>query len=110
MITNLLYILPAILGLSILIFFHELGHYFMARRVGMRVETFAIGFGRPIYSWERDGVKWQIGWLLFGGYVKIAGQDPDEKRDPYTIPDSFFGKNRSTELKSRSQAPSSISS
>ena len=92
MITNLLYILPAILGLSILIFFHELGHYFMARRVGMRVETFAIGFGRPIYSWERDGVKWQIGWLLFGGYVNIAGQDPDEKRDPYTIPDSFFGK------------------
>lgn len=92
MLTSLLYILPAVLGLSILIFFHELGHYFMARRVGMRVETFAIGFGHPIYSWEHDGVKWQIGWLLFGGYVKIAGQDPDDKRDPYTIPDSYFGK------------------
>lgn len=92
MIINLLYLLPAILGLSILIFFHELGHYYMARRVGMRIETFAIGFGRPIYSWVRDGVKWQIGWLLFGGYVKIAGQETDDKRDPYDIPDGFFGK------------------
>lgn len=92
MFISLLYVLPAILGLSVLIFFHELGHYIMARRVGMRVETFSIGFGAPIYSWQWDGVKWQIGWLLFGGYVKIVGQDQDDKRDPYTIPDGFFGK------------------
>lgn len=92
MILSLLYVLFAIFGLSILIFFHELGHYFMARRVGMRVETFAIGFGRPIYSWEKKGVKWQIGWLLFGGYVKIAGEDPRGEKDPYEIPDGFFGK------------------
>lgn len=89
---SLMYIFLAILGLSILIFFHELGHYLMARRVGMRVETFAIGFGRPIYSWMHKGVKWQIGWLLFGGYVKIAGQDNDDTRNPYEIPDGFFGK------------------
>lgn len=89
---SLLYVILAILGLSVLIFFHELGHYYMARRVGMRVETFAIGFGRPIYSWMHNGVKWQIGWLLFGGYVKIAGQDIDDARDPYQIPDGFFGK------------------
>lgn len=92
MIVSLLYILLAILGLSVLIFLHELGHYYMARRVGMRVEIFAIGFGRPIYSWIKDGVKWQIGWLPFGGYVKIAGQDSNDERDPYDIPDSFFGK------------------
>lgn len=92
MISSLLYVVLAIFGLSILIFFHELGHYYMARRVGMRVETFAIGFGKPIYSWVRDGVKWQIGWLLFGGYVKIAGQDTEDTRDPYDIPDGFFGK------------------
>lgn len=92
MIVSLLYVLLAVFGLSILIFFHELGHYYMARRVGMRVETFAIGFGKPIYSWEKNGVKWQIGWLLFGGYVKIAGQEMDESKDPYEIPDSFFGK------------------
>lgn len=82
----------AILGLSFLIFIHELGHYFMARRVGMRVETFAIGFGRPIYSWEHDGVTWQIGWLPFGGYVKIAGTETDTDVDPYEVSDGFFGK------------------
>jgi regulator of sigma E protease len=92
MIVSFLYIFLAILGLSFLIFIHELGHYFMAKRVGMRVETFAIGFGRPIYSWMVGDVKWQIGWLLFGGYVKILGQDSDEKKDPYEIPDGFFGK------------------
>ncbi|HEV8052937.1 MAG TPA: site-2 protease family protein, partial [Parachlamydiaceae bacterium] len=92
MISSLLYVVLAVLGLSVLIFFHELGHYLMARRVGMRVETFSIGFGKPIYSWMRDGVKWQIGWLLFGGFVKIAGQETDDNKDPYAISDGFFGK------------------
>lgn len=92
MIVSFLYVLLAIFGLSLLIFVHELGHYYMARRVGMRVETFSIGFGSPIYSWQRDGVKWQIGWLLFGGYVKIYGMDNDDSRNPYEIPDGFFGK------------------
>lgn len=89
---SLFYIILAVLGLSFLIFIHELGHYFMARRVGMRVETFAIGFGKPLYSWEKNGTKWQIGWLLFGGYVKIAGSELDGDKDPYSIPDGFFGK------------------
>lgn len=88
----ILSIILALLCLSFLIFIHELGHYFMARRVGMRVETFAIGFGRPIYSWVRNGVKWQIGWLPFGGYVRIKGQETEEGGDPYEIPDGFFGK------------------
>lgn len=87
-----LYVIFAILGLSFLIFIHELGHYWMARRVGMRVETFAIGFGKPVYQWERDGVNWQIGWILFGGYVKIAGTESDDDLDPYEVPDGFFGK------------------
>lgn len=92
MFVSLLYILLAIFGLSILIFFHELGHYYMARRVGMRVETFSIGFGKPIYSWEKNGVKWQIGWLPFGGYVKLGGETNDAETDPYSIPDGYFGK------------------
>ncbi len=99
MFANLIYILLAILGLSFLIFIHELGHYWMARRVGMRVETFAIGFGKPIYSWVRDGVKWQIGWLLFGGFVKIAGTDTDSSVDPYEVKDGFFGKSPWDRLK-----------
>lgn len=92
MIISFMYVILAILGLSFLIFIHELGHYLVARRVGMRVEVFAIGFGKPIYSWEKDGVKWQIGWLPFGGYVKIAGSEMSDDKSPYDIPDGFFGK------------------
>lgn len=92
MIANLFYIILAILGLSLLVFVHEWGHYWMARRVGMRVEVFSIGFGKPLFSWMRDGVRWQVGWLPFGGYVKIAGQEIEKDKDPYSIPDSFFGK------------------
>ncbi|MEC7839864.1 MAG: site-2 protease family protein [Chlamydiota bacterium] len=92
MFESIIYIILALLALSFLIFIHELGHYWMARRVGMRVETFSIGFGKPVYSWMRDGVKWQIGWLIFGGFVKIAGQEPEDDRDPYEIEDGFFGK------------------
>lgn len=82
----------AILALSFLIFIHELGHYFMARRVGMKVDVFSIGFGKPVYSWLKDGVRWQIGWLPFGGYVKIAGTDTDKQQDLYAVKDGFFGK------------------
>ena len=92
MIISILYVLLAILGLSFLVFIHELGHYYMARRVGMRVETFSIGFGKPIYSWMKDHVQWQIGWLPFGGYVKIVGLDAGATVDPYEVQDGFFGK------------------
>ena len=92
MIISFLYVILALLGLSFLIFIHELGHYMVARWVGMRVETFSIGFGKPMISWERDGVKWQIGWLIFGGYVKIAGTETDDDKDPYEVKDGFFGK------------------
>ncbi len=92
MFVSLLYVILAILGLSFLIFIHELGHYWMARRVGMRVEVFSIGFGRPIFSWMHNGARWQIGWLLFGGYVKIAGQELEKGTDPYQVSDGFFGK------------------
>lgn len=89
---SILFFILAILALSFLIFIHELGHYLMAKKVGMRVETFSIGFGQAITSWMKDGTKWQIGWLPFGGYVKIAGTDTDVDKDPYSVSDGFFGK------------------
>lgn len=82
----------AILGLGLLVFIHELGHYWAARRQGMRVEAFAIGFGKPLFTWERDGVKWQICMLPFGGYVKIAGMQKEGNVEPSQIQDGFFGK------------------
>lgn len=95
---TVLQLILALIGLGFLVFIHELGHYWVARRVGMTVEVFSIGFGKPVYSWMRSGVKWQVGWLPFGGYVKIAGmelssndKDPS-KKDPYQISDGFYGR------------------
>jgi len=87
-----MYIIFAILGLGFLVFIHELGHYFVARRNGMRVEAFAIGFGKPIFTWVRDGVQWHICMLPFGGYVKIAGMQQEGSREPSEIKDGFYGK------------------
>lgn len=104
-ITSLLYLILSILGLSFLIFIHELGHYYMARRSGMRVETFSIGFGKPIYCWKRGDTNWQIGWFLFGGYVKIAGMDSEENKDPYEIKEGFFGKKPFERIKVAAMGP-----
>lgn len=92
MFEEICYILLAILGLGLLIFIHEFAHYIVARRVKMKVEVFSIGFGWPIYSWSRNGVKWQIGCLPFGGFVKIAGMQKEGLKEPYEIEDGFFGK------------------
>lgn len=89
---NIFNILLAALGLGFLIFIHELGHYWMARRTGMTVEVFSIGFGKPFYSWERKGVKWQLCYLPFGGYVRIAGMEKKGYLEPYDIPDGYYGK------------------
>ena len=90
--SSLLHIVLSIIGFGFLVFIHELGHYWVARKKGMRVEAFSIGFGRAIYSWTRDGVKWQISWLPFGGYVKIAGMQKEGNLEPHEITDGFFGK------------------
>lgn len=91
---NLVYLILSLIGLGVLIFFHELGHYIVARRVGMTVEVFAIGFGRPIFSWNHRGVRWQLGWIPFGGYVRIKGMEKEGNKEPHEIPDGYFGKNQ----------------
>jgi len=105
---SIFYAVFAVLGLSFLIFIHELGHYYVARRLGMRIEVFSIGFGKPIYAWKNQGVQWQIGWLLFGGYVKIAGMDSSEtseQRDLYEVKDGFFGKRPFDRIKVAAAGP-----
>lgn len=89
---DLMYILLAIVGLGFLVFIHELGHYWLAKRAGMKIEIFSIGFGRPLISWMFQGVKWQICLLPFGGYVKIAGMQREGKVEPCDVPDGFYSK------------------
>lgn len=90
MLENLLYVFFALVGVSFLIFIHELGHYLVARAVGIKVETFAIGFGKPIYTWEKNGVTWKICLLPFGGYVQMAGMDGNTKESGKEEPGGFF--------------------
>lgn len=67
-------IIQVILVLSALIFFHELGHYLVARLNRVRVEVFSIGFGKEIIGWyDRAGTRWKVGILPLGGYVKMFG-------------------------------------
>ncbi len=67
--------LVSILVLSILIFFHELGHYIVARLNGVYVEVFSIGFGKKIFAFKAFNTTWQISAIPLGGYVKMKGQD-----------------------------------
>ncbi|MBL8806571.1 MAG: RIP metalloprotease RseP [Rhodospirillales bacterium] len=76
------YVVPFILVLSVLVFVHELGHFWVARRCGVKVEVFSIGFGREIFGWtDRAGTRWKVSWLPLGGYVKMFG-DADAASTP----------------------------
>ena len=57
-----------------LVFFHELGHYLVARLFKIPAEIFSIGFGRELCGWtDRQGTRWKVAWLPLGGYVKFVG-------------------------------------
>ncbi len=99
MIENIIYIILAILGISFLIFIHEFGHYIAAKRAGMKIEVFSIGFGKAIFSWNIKGVQWKIGFLPFGGYVKIAGMQKENDKEPQDIENGFFSKSPLARMK-----------
>jgi regulator of sigma E protease len=57
-----------------LVFFHELGHYLVARLFGIPAEAFSIGFGHELFGWtDKQGTRWKVAWLPLGGYVKFVG-------------------------------------
>jgi len=70
------YVIPFLFVLTIVVFFHELGHFAVARWAGVTVETFSIGFGREIFGWiDAKGTRWKVSWIPLGGYVKFLGDD-----------------------------------
>src|SRR5262249_16867948 len=74
------YVVTFLVVLTILVFVHEFGHYWVARRCGVRVEMFSIGFGKELFGWtDKHGTRWKISLLPLGGYVKMFG-DTDEAR------------------------------
>ena len=76
--TTALAIVVAVLAVSLLIVVHELGHHWAARRSGMRVERFSVGFGPVVASFRRGGTEFAVSALPLGGYVKIAGMAPGD--------------------------------
>ncbi len=78
------YFIPFLIVLSILVFVHEWGHYWVGRRCGVRVETFSIGFGPEIAGWtDRVGTRWKVSAIPLGGYVKFFGDaDAASRPDP----------------------------
>jgi len=74
-------IYPAVLVLfffGLTIFIHELGHFWMAKRRGMKIERFSIGFGPKIFGWKKDGIDYRVSWFPFGGYVALPQMAPME--------------------------------
>ena len=68
------YVVPFLVLLTVLVFVHELGHYLIARRCGVRVEVFSIGFGPEIFGWtDKAETRWKFSAIPLGGYVKMFG-------------------------------------
>ena len=88
----IVYIIIAILALSALVFFHELGHFTAARLFGVKVERFSIGFGKPFYKKYWAGTEWAFAPILLGGYVKMKGQDDIDPLKKSQDPDSYNSK------------------
>lgn len=80
------YALPFLFVLTIVVFFHELGHFMVARWCGVKVDAFSVGFGRELIGRnDKHGTRWRLSLIPLGGYVKFAGDDnaasvPDRER------------------------------
>ena len=91
--TSTLFSLAAfVFVLGVLVFVHELGHFIVARLLGVRVITFSIGFGPKLLKVNRNGIEYCISAFPLGGYVKMAGENPDDVRAG--SPDEFLSRSK----------------
>ncbi|MCZ6691800.1 MAG: site-2 protease family protein, partial [Planctomycetota bacterium] len=88
--TSLFYIFEVAFGVGLIIFVHELGHFLMARRMGVRVEVFSLGFGPRLFGFRRGPTDYRVSYVPFGGYVKMAGESPE--MGVTGAPDEFTSK------------------
>ncbi len=97
------YIVPFVFVLSLVVFFHELGHFLVGRWCGVRIDAFSLGFGPELFAFvDRHGTRWRVGALPLGGYVKFHGDvnaasAPDAEAIAAMSPEdravSFFAQN-----------------
>ena len=76
----MLTLLAFIFVIGVLVFVHELGHFLAARRVGIRVLAFSIGFGPRLLGFTRGGTEYKIAAIPLGGFVKMAGETNEDQR------------------------------
>lgn len=70
------YLIPFLFVLTLVVFFHELGHFWVARRCGVKIEAFSIGFGSELFGFnDRHGTRWRLAAIPLGGYVRFQGDD-----------------------------------
>ena len=81
-----------IVVLGVLVFFHELGHFLVARLFGVGVEKFSLGFGPRIFGKKVGITDYRVSAIPLGGYVKMVGEDPTSELEPEKIPVSFTHK------------------
>ena len=88
------WVIPFLFGLSVVVFFHELGHFLVARYCGVRVLTFSLGFGPEIAGFtDRRGTRWRISAIPLGGYVSMVGEgDTAAEEEGEEDPRSFKHK------------------
>lgn len=81
-----------IVFLSVLVFVHELGHFLAAKAVGVKVLRFSIGFGSKIFGFKRGETEYWFSWIPFGGYVKMAGEQPYDEVSPEDAARGFLAQ------------------
>ena len=68
------YLIPFLILIMVVVFIHEYGHYYFAKKYGVGVTDFSIGFGKEIFGWnDKSGTRWKLCWIPLGGYVKFFG-------------------------------------
>lgn len=84
-------VISFIVALGILVFVHEFGHFLVAKRSGVKVERFSLGFPPKMIGKKIGDTEYCISWIPLGGYVKMAGENPDEEKEKWE-PFEFLGK------------------
>ncbi len=83
--------------ISVIVFIHEFGHYWVAKKCGVKIESFSIGFGKELCGWtDKHGTRWKIAPFPFGGYVKMLGDE-----NAASVPDSDALANMTEEDRKR---------
>jgi len=79
---KLLYTISIVFAFGLVVFIHEFGHFIVAKKSGIKVLNFAFGFGKEIFGFMRGETRYSVNWLPLGGYVKMAGDVPEDYSGP----------------------------